>query len=261
MKCGILYFSATGNTEYVAKLFKQELLKYNISSELIEIDKVNEFKDTYDMLILGAPIYCETYPDYFINFIMNNLKVGKGRKTILFSTQTANSGSGPKILGEKLKKLGFKIYGEVCFSMPNNYYLTLFPSTPKEKAEKYISDVPKRISKIVKDFHNGNRTLDSTKSVNLIVAKLFYPIYKSYSYSWARKKINIDDKLCNRCGKCVKNCPTKNIKMLNNNIYFNNSCISCQRCLHRCPSNAFMYKHKHFQQYKPVLISSKLLIK
>ncbi|EQB89906.1 ferredoxin/flavodoxin [Clostridium punense] len=253
MKCGIIYFSATGNTDYVAKLFKQELLKYNIKSDLIEIDKATEFKDDFDMLILGCPIHCETYPDYFVRYVLNHLKVGKGRKVILFSTQTARGGSGPKILGDKLKKLGFKIYGEVCFTMPNNYYLTLFPSTPKEKAENRVNEASKRISKVVKGFMSGNRTIDSTKNINVLLAKVIYPIYKSYSYSWARKKINIDDKLCNRCGKCVHDCPTKNIKLINNNIYFNNSCISCQRCLHKCPKNAFMYKHKHFQQYKPLL--------
>lgn len=253
MKCGIIYFSATGNTDYVAKLFKQELLRYNIKSDLIEIDKATEFKDDFDMLILGCPIHCETYPDYFVRYVLNHLKVGKGRKVILFSTQTAQGSSGPKLLGEKLKKLGFKIYGEVCFTMPNNYYLTLFPSTPKEKADNRINEASKRISKVVKGFMSGNRTIDSTKSVNVLLAKVIYPIYKSYSYSWARKKINIDDKLCNRCGKCVHDCPTKNIKLINNNIYFNNSCISCQRCLHKCPRNAFMYKHKHFQQYKPIL--------
>jgi ferredoxin/flavodoxin len=253
MRCGILYFSATGNTDYVARLFKKELLKYNITSELIEIDKTPKFKDDFDMFVLGAPIYCDAYPDYFVDYILKHLRLGKGRKVMLFSTRTGTEGAGPRLLGEKLKKIGFKIYGEFGFNMPNNYYLTMFPKTPEEQAVNCIREASKRVPTIVMDFNDGRRSFDSIKSINIIIAKLAYPIYKSYSYSWARKKLNIDDKLCTRCNKCVVNCPTHNIKMLNNNISFNKSCISCQRCLHRCPNNAFMYKNKHFQQYKPDL--------
>jgi len=250
MKCGILYFSATGNTSYVASLFKKELSKYNVGCEIIEIDKCKNFKDDFDIFILGSPIHCETYPNYFVDYIMSHLKVGKGRKVLIYSTQAAEAGVGPNILGDKLSKIGFRIYGQICFRMPNNYYLTFFPPTPEKVAKSYIHETTLRIEGVVKNFLEGKRTTYSAKKINIALAKVTYPLFASYSFKWAKKKLEVDDSLCTRCKKCVINCPTNNIKIVDNNIYFNNNCISCVRCLHNCPFNAFLYKGKHFIQYK-----------
>ncbi len=256
MKCGILYFSSTGNTAYVAKLFKNSLCHYQINCDLIEIDKITKFKDDYDMYILGSPIYCETYPKYFIDFILSHLIIGKGRKVIIYSTQAANQASGAKILGDKLRKVGFKIYGEICFRMPNNYYFNFFPKTTEEDTKKHIRETSERVPLVAANFINGTRTLDYVSRINMRLAKLSYPIFQHFAYKWAKKNFKVDETRCIKCGKCVKDCPTQNIKLKNNSICFNNQCISCVRCLHCCPFNAIMYKEKHFEQYKRITNSN-----
>lgn len=252
MKCGIIYFSATGNTAYVAKLFKSTLAQYEINCDLIEIDKIIKFKDQYDMYVLGSPIYCETYPKYFIDFILSHLIIGKGRKVILYSTQAAKKASGAKILGDKLSNVGFKIYGEICFRMPNNYYFNFFPKTTEEDGKKHIKETSERVHLVVTNFINGKRTIDYINKGNVKLAKLSYPIFQHFAYKWAKKNFKVDETRCVKCGKCVKDCPTENIKLENKNVSFNSHCISCVRCFHRCPFNAIMYKEKHFEQYKKI---------
>ena len=62
------------------------------------------------------------------------------------------------------------------------------------------------------------------------------------------RKFSISD-LCTHCNKCVEICPTKNIEVIDNKLYFKDNCILCTRCINHCPVNAILYKNKHPIQY------------
>ena len=49
-------------------------------------------------------------------------------------------------------------------------------------------------------------------------------------------KVNQDK--CSKCGKCVNNCPAKNISLKEGKIKFGNKCLMCQKCAMYCPSQA-----------------------
>jgi flavodoxin/Pyruvate/2-oxoacid:ferredoxin oxidoreductase delta subunit len=252
MKCGIIYFSATGNTDYVAKLFKKELEKNSISCDLLECSRSKPEFEKYDMFVLGGPIHCEVFPDYYEDYILKHLRIGKGRKLIIFGTQVAEHSPGPKKLGNKLKKLGFKVIIEGIIRMPNNYFVVGFGKTNEVKRARFIEEASKRVEDLVECFLKNKRCFVKVGSLNKAVAKGSYKLFKIYSYGWAKRRLSIDKNLCIKCGRCEKECPTVNIS-LNNEKTFKASCISCQRCMHNCPVNAFTYKGKHFEQYKKVL--------
>lgn len=249
MNCGIIYFSATGNTEFIARLFKKELEKLSINCTLIDCTKINRIPDVYDMFVIGSPIHCEVFPDYFEELLLKNLKIGKGRRVIIFGTQVAKSSAGPHYLGEQLKARGFKVVCEANFSLPNNYFVVAFGKTPDDKRVLMIKEATLKVKKIVDCFSRNERFYENTGGLNIIIAKLSYKLFKKHSCNWAKKRLSIDQRLCIKCGKCVQECPTKNIN-LSDKISFNSKCISCQRCMHNCPVNAFTYKGKHFEQYK-----------
>ena len=55
-------------------------------------------------------------------------------------------------------------------------------------------------------------------------------------------QFKVDQKICTRCGECVKECPV-NILVIGNSIPFiadgrNGDCIGCQHCLAVCPEGA-----------------------
>jgi ferredoxin len=255
MKCAIIYFSATGNTEYVAGLFKRELEKNNIVCHMFECTRANPVSENYDMFVLGSPIHCEVFPDYYEEFILKHLRVGKLRRVIIFGTQVAKHSPGPQKLGDELRKIGFRVVTEVIVRMPNNYFVAGFGKTPEKKREKFIIEAEDKVRHIVECFINNKRYFDKVGSLNLAVARTSYKLFKKYSYKWAQKRLDVDEDLCIRCGKCARECPTRNIK-LESNISFKANCISCQRCIHSCPVNAFTYKGKHFEQYKKILLKS-----
>jgi len=130
--------------------------------------------------------------------------------------------------------------------------LIFFPKTTEEAAKKHIKETSERVHLIVANFINGKRTIDYINKGNVKLAKLSYPIFQHFAYKWAKKNFKVDETRCVKCGKCVKDCPTENIKLENKNVSFNSHCISCVRCFHRCPFNAIMYKEKHFEQYKKI---------
>lgn len=49
---------------------------------------------------------------------------------------------------------------------------------------------------------------------------------------------------CNYCKKCVRICPTGNIKLKNGRIVFGDKCVACLSCYHRCPEKAIVYLDK-----------------
>ena len=44
--------------------------------------------------------------------------------------------------------------------------------------------------------------------------------------------------------------PVKNIEVSSDKVIFFENCSSCQRCVHKCPKNAFLHKNKIVEQYK-----------
>ncbi|MCC3866051.1 flavodoxin domain-containing protein [Terrisporobacter petrolearius] len=83
---GIVYFSGTGNTKFVANNIKRELEIYNKEVNLINIEKGNINLKDYDSIIIGGPVYVDRYPEILIKYMEENLKGFTG-KCMLFSTQ------------------------------------------------------------------------------------------------------------------------------------------------------------------------------
>ena len=87
MRCAAIYFSGTGNTEYVIRQFKEEFEKQNISCELINIVDKYSIEDEYDFYIFAGPVHAELYPITYINWVKENVKRVENKKCIIKSDQ------------------------------------------------------------------------------------------------------------------------------------------------------------------------------
>lgn len=248
MKGAILYFSGTGNTEYVSNIIKDEFTKRGIACSLFEISKDKDFKDNYDFYVIGGPIHAELYPKIFTDFILENLTVGHKRKCIVFSTEGSKSASGPAYLGKKLIKKGFDIVVEDCFFMPNNYYLVMGKKLNKDQKIELMGRAKIQAAEVVEKFLKDEPLKRSAKGrvwMAIPASKLFL----KYSRNFAYKNFSVESEKCIKCGKCIMNCPVKNIALADGRIVFGDKCISCLRCLNNCPKDAFLYKGKPFDKY------------
>lgn len=249
MEGNIIYFSGTGNTEYIARLFKSYLKDEGISAKLIDISKKRFISDEYDFLILGAPVYAEFYPRYFINWVKDKIPTGRKREVIIFTTMAAKSSSALYELIQIMEEKDYVIKIATEIQMPNNFYLSNIFGRPSLEEIAYRKEAAKYRVKSLINIYTSNKTLiDRAALTRRVLAKPVHSIFTEYSNTWAKKNLKVDMDYCVRCSKCVKNCPTKNVS-LDEEIVFKEQCIYCLKCLNQCPVNAFLYKNSKVEQY------------
>ena len=89
-KIGVIYFSATGNTKFVAENIKKELKEKGIDSDLVNIEKDILDVNKYESLIIGGPVHVEKFPKILFKFIDENIPKNYKGRCMIFSTQASN---------------------------------------------------------------------------------------------------------------------------------------------------------------------------
>lgn len=250
MKGSVVYFSGTGNTEFVAKLFKDKFKEHNIEIKNIDIFKKKTITDDYDFLVLAAPVYVDFFPRFFINYITEKLPMGNGRKAIVISTPGGRSSVSIPEARNILVEKGYKVSIEAEVLMPNNFYHSKgFKKPSKEEINLKKESAKDHIDRIVSGFINNVETTVGNSKVRELAAR---PIHNGFTLrykKWAYDTLTVDMEKCVKCCKCSKNCPTKNITV-GDKFIFRENCISCLKCIHTCPVNAFLYKGHQIDQYR-----------
>jgi ferredoxin/flavodoxin len=249
LKCAIVYFSGTGNSAYIANVFKINFEKYNVETNLIDICEIEEIEEDYDYYVFGAPIHAECYPINFSSWMRNNLKSVDNKKTIIFSTQASSSAVAGNILKDSLEKKGYSVSVIKPIQMPNNYYTVMFKKESKEEVEGLKENAHKTVKALVDRFLMDGEILEKSSRLRKISGTIAYNCFYLFSKRWAKRRLKVDMDKCIGCNKCIDKCPVSNIYMDKTNIKFKESCISCQRCIHICPVNAYKYKGDDIEQY------------
>lgn len=159
MKGAVIYFSGTGNTEYVAKLFSKEFADRGHEITLIDASKKTNFNDDYSFLVFGSVIHAEIFPNVFMDWVRKNIRHGKKRKCIVFSTQAANKAAGANLLADELKEKGFDIRVVEYITMPNNYYLVGFGKDSQEKIDMLKEQAKNKVKELVDIFISDKKSI------------------------------------------------------------------------------------------------------
>lgn len=245
---GIVYFSGTGNTKFVAKIIKRELEKYNKEVNLINIEKGNVNLNDYDSIIVGGPVYVDRYPEILIKYMEENLKGFTG-KCMLFSTQASDKEA--IAFQHCIHRSPFlNITYTMFIPMPNNFYNFMFKRASKEEEDGLLLETKDLIKSGVKDFLEGVTKTYPKKNINERMIDVVYHIIYPYYANYVTKKISIEKDKCINCKMCEMRCPVQSIK-INDKVTFKKDCLLCQRCMNSCPREAFVYKGKSFIQYNP----------
>jgi NAD-dependent dihydropyrimidine dehydrogenase PreA subunit/flavodoxin len=244
-----IFFSGTGNTKYIARLFKERLKKENINIDIIDIQKEESLNKEYDFYIFGGPIHAEMIPKILTDWVVKNIP-NENKKCIVYHTLAGDKHSPSRIyLAKLLNKKGLDVVINTSIQMPNNYYHRFFKRETDEEISNVLSLAPNRVDEIVKDFINDNRSNINYKK-NIMGLKMVYGGFLKYAKNYAKRNFSLDEKKCINCKICEHECPTKNISMNDKKIEFYNNCIGCEKCIHRCPTNAILFGKKPFIPYK-----------
>ena len=237
----ILYFSGTGNSEYVAKniahLNNDTLVDM---SDYLKTNKVMELESETPYLVV-APVYISTMPTVVLE-LLENAKL-KGNKNIYFIMTCAGSGiSGTAAFVKPLvEKKGMVYRGTEHLSMPQNY-LMFFEVKDKaendEKMAKAISLIPALADKI------KNNEDFNTEKVGFMHKVSIKPVIWMFDTFFIKPKKFYATDECINCGLCAKVCPLANIDMVDGKPKWNKTCVHCTACINKCPKQAIEYGKK-----------------
>ncbi len=239
-KAIIYFFSGTKNTKIVAENIKNELNTQGIKTDvfdirlpLINIPNPND----YDFIGFGYPIHAFNTPQFFLKFIKDLPEVNR-IPTFIFKTSgepfrfnNASSWSMIRIL----RKKGYLPLLDEHLLMPYNIMFRY----PKD-ISKYMYKHNLILAKVIaKKIINKKSYLHRYN----IITILFMYISR---FQWLGAKINgplihVNKKICTKCGLCINNCPSKNIKIVNGYPKFDHKCTMCMSCATVCPVDAVRF--------------------
>ena len=244
-----IFFSGTGNTKHIAKLFKKSFEKENINIDLIDIQRNDSIDKEYDFFIVGSPIHAEMTPKILLDWINKNIKEDSKKCIVYYTLADKNHRENRTYIAKALKNKGFDVVINTSIQMPNNYYHVIFKRETDEEMKQILATKENEVENIAKDFLKENRS-DINYKKSTLGPKLVYDSFLIYAKKYAKRNFSIDKEKCINCKICQEQCPTKNIVMKDKEIEFFNKCIGCEKCIHRCPTDAILYKKKPFETYK-----------
>lgn len=235
----IIYFSATGNTEFIAK----EIAKRTNDECVNLLDKVK--KQDYTPVssakpfVICAPVYVCEIPRFMAKYLK---KVSfTGSKDVYFIL-TSGGYCGPSgiLLKKIFRKKKMVCHGHVEFKMPRNYVASnAYPMLEKDKVEERIIESYAQLNKVASDILSGNSL--SARKCTIFETALTLPINPIWcKLKLTAKAFHVEDK-CIGCGKCEKLCPLNNIKMVDKKPVWNKTCTHCMACIANCPVEAIEY--------------------
>jgi NAD-dependent dihydropyrimidine dehydrogenase PreA subunit len=250
MKLMILFFSGTGNTDYVARYIAAGLTDQNIRTEVQSIeqmpaDRVSDF----DLLVLGFPVYACEAPRLFLEYI-EHLEAGAQRGVFVYCTKGAFSGNAVTKVLRRMEQRGYVSFGGASVGMPGSDALSFvgqnswMARAARNKDYDHLKQADAlrtRVMDAIQQLAAGRPTgqLRNAPKARLTGIILGWFVYKLYQ--WLERRLRqhfwVDDR-CSVCGYCVDICPTGNIRIVAEHPNFGNRCQLCLRCIHRCPQQA-----------------------
>lgn len=235
----VLYFSATGNTEFIAK----ELAK-RMGDECINLlDRIK--KQDYTPIhsekpfVICAPIYVCEIPRFMMKYLKKQSFEGS-RDVYFILTSGGYCGPAGKLLKGIFRSKKMVCHGHAEFKMPRNYVASDdYPMLEREQVEERITGSYAQLEQVAADIMAGKKL--KARYVFLfetIITVPFNPVWCKYKLT--AKDFYAEDS-CIGCGKCEKLCPLNNIKLTDKKPVWGDQCTHCMACIGNCPVNAIQY--------------------
>lgn len=235
----ILYFTATGNSLYIAKSIGGELLS------IPQMDKEGIYEFTDKKIGIVFPLYSWGVPLYVAEF----LKKTNFNCNYLFAVTTYGvfSGAVAKHLTDIGKESGFSFDYINRIKMVDNYLPSFDMKKAIEKEPK--KNIEKQLTAVKSDIKSAKKWI---LKENFIKKMMLSYMHKREGRPFNKKRLKVGvygegiknyvytNSNCTGCGVCNKVCPVDNIEVdkENKTITLKNKCTGCFACLHHCPSNA-----------------------
>ena len=236
----ILYFSATGNTRFVA-----EQLAGRLEDEPLNLlDRIRRGDcspiHSDKPFVICSPIYVCEMPRFLSDFLRKTPLVGSTDAYFIF-TSGGYSGIAGVLARQIMGKKGLNYMGCADLTMPRNYIANdHYPELDTAEIERRIRTTAERIPAIAAAIRRGERL----KSRHVWLAEVFITL--PFNPVWCRVRQGVGDfqatDRCIGCGKCAKLCPLNLIEIIDGKpVWHGKSCAHCMSCIQNCPAEAIEY--------------------
>lgn len=225
---GILYFSSTGNSLYLAQKIREEN-----PGKILYIPTYQGDGAEFEKIIVVSPIYSYGLPVHVYDLIG---RLAKNVPVYVVLNYGGMAAGADWFTLCHCRENGLDIRAVHTMKMPENFTLSF--TVPKFYMNSTLRAAPKKIEKIAKSIAAGETVLPGEKKTKA-------ETYLKNKPNWY--KIGQDFRVsenCNACGKCVSVCPVGNISLMEGKIRFSDKCVACLGCYHRCPNKAIRYQNK-----------------
>ncbi len=248
MKIPIVYFSSSGNTEYITQLISEGLKFANFETELIPFNSLEEKSLDFNRINvfgIGAPVYAMSFTLNIRDWIKKIPRVNRKIKFFLFDTNAGLPGPSIKNIRKILEQKNFEFIGAIEIIVPTR------DSVFETSLFKYVKWSRRSIErsfqfgiKLGKIIRMGKGTLDwsSTPLPFSRVIGAYFKVLERPFYNIFSRLFGFNSEKCIKCKTCEKECPTKAINFQEKPIIKNNKCMFCFRCMRNCPKNALYFK-------------------
>lgn len=238
----ILFFSATGNTKYIAKRIASvtgdevvDLFQFINKKEYPEFHSDKPF-------VLAYPVHACSVP-IFLRRFLKKCKFSGSKEMYIISTAGRFAGAGGKIGTRLARRLGFKCRGYYDFNMGSNYLIDKYYYNDLDK----ILEIQNSSLKVVDQVANvikEEKELVPAKKVSVFWEILCDPVSIFFAnHVYSAKKFYASDS-CMSCGFCAKKCVLSNISMKDGKPAWGKNCVHCMACIDCCPKEAIEYGEK-----------------
>jgi len=225
---GILYFSSTGNSLYIAKKLKEKL-----GGKILYIPDYGGNLGEFETCVIVTPVYSFGIPVHVLDLLS---RADKGTQIIVIQNYGGMLGGADRLAYEYAVNFGLNIKSVYAMKMPENY--TLMMSPPSFYRNAILKSADKKISAIIDDIGKLKFRIPKKRRTK-------EKTYLKNKANWhiIGERFSATSK-CIKCGKCVALCPAHNISLIDGKITFGSGCVACLGCFHRCPQKAIIYNNK-----------------
>lgn len=238
----IFYFSATGNSKYVAQRIADAT-----EDRLIALpDAVKSRSYHYDITAekrvgFVVPVYYYGLPS-ILNFFLEKLQLTGYDQQYFYVVLTCGGSTGDAAgqLNRLLRKKGITLSAQFAVPMVDNY----IPLSKLDGPEK-IEEILDAAEEYIDEARRAIRSLgfgDYNRCQGLLPAAKTAAAYRAYARGRSSKPFVVTEE-CTGCGLCREICPCGAIAMDEGKPEWTKpQCVQCLGCLHRCPARAIRWK-------------------
>ena len=230
----IFYFSATGNSLYVARqIGGKDATLLSISQEIHNENPVYEAEE----IGFVNPVYCFIPPTIVQEFIARS--TFKADYLFAVATFGAHSTIYPEFFDNLARERGMKMNYISCIQMVDTY-LPYF-DIERELADPKIQRIPEAVAAVVAAINSRENYILPVTQRDRMLCDGYYRGSgrdRKYPMKTRSEKIVFSTDACIGCGICTTLCPHGSWKVVDGKSVAQGECENCLSCVHNCPQKA-----------------------